>query len=483
MTVPHCLGTSMELRAYQSANVAELRDGYRSGIRRQLLASPTGSGKTVLFAFVTQNAVSKGNRVMILAHRREILAQISKTLTQVGVDHGMIEAGKRPDPSKVVHVASVQSLVRRFDKIDVPDFVIIDEAHHAAASTWEQVFARYPESKFLGVTATPERLDGKGLSSFFDKLVLGPSVQWLIDNKFLAKPIYYAPERMVDVSGLRKTAGEFNSADSEQLMDKPTITGDAVDHYRRHATGRRAIAFCVTLAHAAHVAETFNRAAIPAGMIEGEMTKDARIKVIEDLASGAIKVLTSCEIVSEGFDLPAVGAAILLRPTTSLAMHLQQVGRSLRPAADKPNAIILDHVGNCLRHGLAEEERVWSLHGDAKKRRKAGANPTRCERCFALFTEPKCPQCGWNPDDEESETKGSREIDQVDGNLKQLTAEDMKAKRFKRIEESACKTYEDFVQLGKQRGYKPGWAWWRWKNRKPKPQIIPGPRSLNLTQT
>ena len=324
----------IQLRDYQSASADELRSGYRAGLRRQLLVSPTGSGKTVLFAFVTKNSVQKGNRVMIIAHRSEILGQISRTLKTVGVDHGMIQSGVRSDPSKMVHVASVQTLVNRFDDIATPDFIVLDEAHHAAAGTWVKVFARYNDARYLGVTATPERLDGRGLNEFFDRLVLGPSVQWLIDNKFLARPRYFAPEVTPDLSSVRKMAGDFSKSESEEIMDKPSITGDAVAHYKRHLYPRTAVAFCVSLAHAEHVAECFRSSGVTAAVIDGKLSDDERTKRVTDLASGQIKVLVSCELISEGFDLPSTGGAILLRPTASVAMCLQQIGRALRPKAD-----------------------------------------------------------------------------------------------------------------------------------------------------
>jgi superfamily II DNA or RNA helicase len=194
--------------------------------------SPTGSGKTVLFSYITSQVLKRGARVVIVAHRREILDQISGTLSKVSVPHGFIQAGK-PMSKQPAMVASIQTLGRRLDQVTTPDLVIIDEAHHSVSKSYVEMFARWPEAKFIGVTATPERLDGKGLGAMFDRMVMGPSVQWLIDNGFLAKPVYYAPKHTPDLSSVSKVAGDFDRAETDEIIDTPRITGDAVTHYRK----------------------------------------------------------------------------------------------------------------------------------------------------------------------------------------------------------------------------------------------------------
>jgi len=448
------------LRDYQEELVERIRHAFRNDHQRVLAVAPTGSGKTVLFSFMTKRATAKGLHVLILAHRGEILDQISETLSEVGVEHGVIRAGHSMALTRRVQVASVQTLVRRLDRITPPDFVVVDEAHHSCAGTWQTLFAKWRTPKWLGVTATPERLDGKGLGHIYGHLVVGPSTDTLIQRGFLAKPVYFAPANQLDVSGLRKTAGDYNKKDSEDLVNRPTITGNAVEHYRRHCNGMRAIVFCVTLKHAREVASQFNGFGIPAATIDGKLDRVVRSSRVKDLSSGKIMVLTSCEIVSEGFDLPSVGAAVLLRPTSSLALHLQQIGRALRPASGKQNAIILDHAGNCLRHGLAEEQRDWTLDGKAKRRRTADAslNTRMCAQCYAIFVGSECPQCGHI-----FKTRQRLVLEQ-EGNLKQLSAKDIEAIRERKSEEHACRTLEEYRELGRKRGYKPGWAYFRWKN-------------------
>ena len=452
----------MELRPYQNQLANDIRGAFGSGANRPLAVSPTGSGKTVLFSYITSQVLKRGSRVIIIAHRREILDQISATLKRVGVPHGFIQAGKSTFTQPAM-VASIQTLARRLDTIPAPDLVIIDEAHHSVSKSYVQMFAAWPTAKFIGVTATPERLDGKGLGVMFDRMVMGPSVQWLIDNGFLAQPVYYAPREAVDLSQVHTIAGDFDRSETEEIVDTPRITGDAVTHYVRFCNRQRAVAFCISVAHAQHVADTFNSCGIPSASIDGTLDPEVRKQRVEDLTAGKILVLTSCELISEGFDLPAVNAAILLRPTQSLSMHLQQVGRALRPYPGKANAIILDHVGNCLRHGLAEQERDWDLSGREKRLKKSSLVETKqCSKCFAIFAGTVCPQCG------SQREIAAREIEEVDGELQRLSIEDISKKREERREEGKCKTLDDFRALAKQRGYKLGWAFFRWQARQRK---------------
>lgn len=452
----------MELRPYQNQLANDIRAAFGSGANRPLAVSPTGSGKTVLFSYITSQVLKRGSRVIIVAHRREILDQISATLKRVGVPHGFIQAGKSTSTQPAM-VASIQTLARRLDTIPAPDLVIIDEAHHSVSKSYVQMFAAWPTAKFIGVTATPERLDGKGLGAMFDRMVMGPSVQWLIDNGFLAQPVYYAPREVVDLSQVHTVAGDFDRSEAEEIVDTPRITGDAVTHYVRFCNRQRAVAFCISVAHAQHVADIFNSCGIPAASIDGTLDPEVRKQRVEDLTAGKILVLTSCELISEGFDLPAVNAAILLRPTHSLSMHLQQVGRALRPYPGKTNAIILDHVGNCLRHGLAEQERDWDLGGREKRLKKSSLVETKqCSKCFAIFAGTVCPQCG------SQREIAVREIEEVDGELQRLSIEDISKKREERREEGKCKTLDDFRALAKMRGYKLGWAFFRWQARQRK---------------
>ena len=455
----------MNLRPYQESVIAEVKQALRNGCRAPLVVSPTGSGKTVMFSHIADGAGKKGNRVWILVHRAELVDQTSRTMRELGIPHGIIAAGWPVDPLPHVQVVSVQTVVSRTGGLIPPDIIIVDECHHAAAGTWGKILAAFPKAVRLGFTATPERLDGKGLADAFDALIRGPEVAWLIDQGFLTRPVYFAPPNQLNLDGLHVRGGDFARDEAAAMMDKPMITGDAVQHYHKLCPGSPAVVFCASIAHADHVAQAFSAAGYTSATLDGTLDRVERRRRVRDLGCGKLQVLTSCEIISEGFDIPVVTAAILLRPTKSLGMHLQQVGRVLRVAPGKQRAVILDHVGNCLRHGLAEEEREWSLEGRPKKKKKADdddAPPVRqCPKCYACHVPaPICPECG-----HAYEVK-KREIEHQDGELVELSAEWMARQR--RQEQGQAQTFEELVELGRQRGYKSPIFWARrvWESRR-----------------
>lgn len=463
----------LQLRDYQQQGVEALRERFRRGDRNVLYQLPTGGGKTVVFSYITEGASKRSNRVLILVHRQELIRQTSASLQEIGVEHGIIAPGFTPSWDNV-RVASVQTLVRRLDKIHPPQLIISDECHHAGAASWAKIFAHFPQANILGVTATPVRLDGKGLGrssgGFFDSMVNGPAVSDLIKRGYLATPKVYAPPIGADLSNLRKKYGEFISGESAAVLDKPVITGCAVEHYRKLCGGVPAIAFCASVAHAEHVAEQFRAAGFQAASIDGTMHDNDRKARIKALGSGGLHVLTSCDIISEGTDIPIVGAAILLRPTASMGLYLQQVGRALRLYDGKEFAIILDHVGNVMRHGLPEEDREWSLDGEVrgkgKKQDDDNLKVKQCEKCYSVHVPaPKCPVCGHVYEVVAREI-GTAAGDLVELDVKRLQQiEEDRKKMFMRREEGQCSTLEDFQALAERRGYAPGWAYHRYRAR------------------
>ncbi len=457
----------IHLRDYQSDCIGEIRAAYRAGRQSPLLVSPTGSGKTVMFAFISHGTSRKGNRVLILVHRQELVDQTCRTLLAFGVDHGVIAAGRSPDRTHAVQVGSVQTVVRRLDYFR-PDLIIIDEAHHGTAGSWRKVLDANPQARILGVTATPERLDGKGLKDVFDDLIRGPEVSWLIDNGHLSRPRYYAPPQAANLTGLHMRGGDYAKDELAKAMDDKAITGDAVEHYARICGGVPAVAFCVSVAHAQHVAEQFQAAGFRAAVLDGTLDRDSRRDRVKALGDGRLQVLTSCEIINEGFDLPIVTAAILLRPTMSLGLHLQQVGRVLRPAPGKDRAIILDHVGNLARHGFAEDVRDWSLEGRPKKKKRkaddeADVNVRQCPSCYCAHAPAaSCPECG------HVYQLTQREIEVRDGTLVELDVEAVRRQR--KDEQRGAQTLDDLIALGRARNYKNPAIWARhiWNARQGK---------------
>jgi len=441
----------MNLRNYQQQAISDLRSAMQQGAKAPLLCLPTGGGKTIIFSAIAQSAVTRGRKVLILVHRRELLHQASRKLTAIGVDHGLIAAGV-PTSDQPVQVASVQTLVRRLAAMTwQPSLIIIDEAHHAAAGSWDQVLRHWPDAFRLGVTATPCRLDGRGLSSAFDHLVIGPSVADLIFWGFLSASRIYAPPVMADLSGIRKRAGDYAADQAADAMNRPTVTGDAIAHYQRLAAGQQAIAFCCSIDHANSVCAAFTTAGINAATLLGNTPN--RDQVVAAFGDGSLQILVTVDVVSEGFDIPAASCAILLRPTQSLGLYLQQVGRVLRPAPGKPHALVLDHVGNVTRHGFPDDHRDWSL-ADGVKRTTGTAAPSvrTCPECFAAFKPaPECPVCG-----AACAPIKSRVIREIAGELTELRRE---AVRAKKRDQGRARTLPDLLALAKQRGYSPGWAY------------------------
>lgn len=373
-----------------------------------------------------------------------------------------------------VQVASVQTVVRRFDRMHQPDLVIVDEAQHSPSDSWMKIVQQYPNARFLGVTATPCRLDGKGLGKehggLYDSMIVGPTIKTLTQHGYLAPADVYAPPTELDLKGVRKSMGDFDKQEIDKRVDKPVITGCAVSHYRRLADGKPAIVFCASVKHAVNVAQEFRQAGYMSVSVDGSMSERDRDIAVKGLSTGSVTVLTACDIISEGVDVPNVTVGILLRPTMSTSLYLQQVGRILRVCPGKEKAIILDHVGNCLRHGLPDDEREWTLEGGLQKtggkRDPDDIRIRQCPKCYACHTfAPQCPKCG------HVYTAKERKLEQVGGELKKLTPEQIERRRFFIIErqrQGKCRDLESLIALAKRKGYSEGWVQHVWRARQRK---------------
>ena len=463
----------MILRPYQFKAVDSVHDAFAGGARRVLLTMPTGAGKTVVFTDVAKRAENAGTRVCIMVHRDALLQQASQKLRDFGVAHSVIAPGRRFYGDKVT-VASVQTLVRRLDRHEF-DLLIPDEGHHAVSPTYQKIFDAYADAFVLGVTATPQRTDGQGLDSTYDQLVLGPSIAELIADGYLVEPVAFGAVKPVELGNVRTRMGDYDQKQLADAMDKTEVTGDAVEHYKKLCPGSPAVVFCVSVKHAEDVAADFARAGFHATSVDGSMHIAEIRKRTAGLSDGSVQVLASCDLISEGFDAPDVAAAILLRPTKSLVVYLQQVGRALRPvyapgfdlgtregrraaiaASSKPRAIVLDHAGNSFRHGLADDEREWTLEG-RKKRASNGAGLAaiavrQCPDCYACHKPaPICPAC---------KHVYVVEVEAPDVVAGELTQIDKEAQRRARAAEiAAARTYEDLKVVAKRRGFSSQWAW------------------------
>lgn len=402
----------MTLRQYQ----ADVIDNARQALERSgsvVIQMPTGAGKTKV---ATSMIADQECPVWFICHRQEIERQAASSFARAGIDFGVVSPRADPDYSKPVQIVSHGTLARRINDLPHPSTVFWDECHHVAAKSWSAIRERLSDAKHIGLTATPERLDGKGLSNWFDELTVGPSTRELIDEGYLSEFRYFAPSDP-DLSAARVQAGDYAKKDLASVMNTPVLIGDAVREYKEKATGKRALVFAASVDMSKALVDRFNENGIPARHIDGKTPTDERDAAVQALASGAVKVLSNVEVFTEGFDLPAIDAVILMRPTKSLALFLQMIGRALRKAEGKHEALIFDHAGLWLDHGWFDAPIEWSLDGDARKRRLHLMGDGRLRRC------PKCKEvrserievcnCGY-------EFPSGREIGEFDGQLHEL---------------------------------------------------------------
>lgn len=461
---------TISLRDYQERFVSDVFNAWSAGNRNVLGVMPTGAGKSVALAeIVRRNA----EPTCVMVHRGELVAQLSETLALVGITHRVIASKstvamcvsrhvKRFGRSYIheqspVGVASVQTIVRRGDKLKqwLPSvkLVVADEGHHyLAENQFGTAVAMFPNAKVLGVTATPDRCDRKSLArvqktGLFDTMVEGPSPRWLIDQGFLSpyKLIAPPPSIHMEDADISPGTGEFKADAVRKKSHESRIVGDVVETWKRFGEDRQTIVFTVDVETSTEVAKAFNDAGIAAASVSGKTPDSMRNALVDKFSSGQLKILSNCDLFSEGFDVPAATCAILARPTMSLGMYRQQVGRVLRNVycegfdlsskegrlsaianGEKPYAIIIDHVENFKRHGLLDVDRTWSLiRPDVASRSKNRDDeiPLKScvnDGCWKVYpaTLSACPHCGHKP---EPLSRGS--IEHVEGNLIEYSPE------------------------------------------------------------
>ena len=446
--------TAPVLRDYQHATIEAVRGAMKT-FKRVILQAPTGSGKSVMIAYMIARALQAGKSTWLICHRRELLDQLSETLWAAGVPHGQIMAGRNmsKDP---IQVCSIQTLVRRLDRLTPPNMLAIDECHHAVANTYQKVIRWAGDAWIVGLTATPARSDGRGLGDVFQAIVPGPSVADLTAQGFLSPYRIIAPANPIDISQIHSRGGEYVTSELEMLVDQKTITGDAVDHYVRHVAPGTCLVYCVSRLHARNVTAAYRSAGIDARYVAGDTPKDEREATIKSFRSGHPPVIVSVDLFGEGLDCPGLRAVQLLRPTQSLGLHLQQVGRGLRIEKGKDSLVILDHVGNSWRHGLPDDAREWSLESKPHRRSKSDDEPLpslrHCSECFAIFKAslPACPSCGF------VYVVQGRTPDEIEGELVEFEA--ARHRRMRKLEERSARGMYGLVTLAVERGYKFGWA-------------------------
>ncbi len=372
-------------------------------VRRVLYTLPTGGGKSTVAVAIILEYVAAGRPVLVLAHRRELIHQLAQRLLDAGLPEDSVGVLMADDPRRrpaaLVQVASIDTF--RLRRLHTPaDLIVVDEAHRAVATSYRRVSAQYPEAKILGLTATPVRMSGRGLGDAFDHLEMGPSIDELILSGYLARPRTWTvpAESLPDLAGVRAERGDYVPGALGKAVTKSRIVGDIVEHWKLRAGNKQTVVFAVNVAHAKKIARTFRRADVVCEHLDGDTPVKKRDAILARLRSGETRVVTNCGVLTEGWDSPPVKCAVLARPTKSLGLYMQMVGRILRPWQGT-TPIVLDHSGNAVMHGPPQRERSFSLDSEAV----AGVEPQgrACPECHEVAEAgaAECAGCGyvWPP--------------------------------------------------------------------------------------
>ena len=340
---------TIELRDYQKNLIRDIRISFSRGHRSIVSVLGCGGGKSIIQADISRSATMKNNRVLFLVHRKELCEQISETFTAWGVNMDLCS------------VSMVQTVSRHIDRIQTSKIIITDEAHHSTAGSYRKIYDCFPDALRLGFTATPCRLNKGGLGEVYDDLITSVSTQWLIENKYLSPYKYYSV-KLADTSGLHIKAGDYKADEVAELMQHKEIYGGTVEQWERLAKGKKTIAYCASVEAAEQTAAEFRKAGYTAEALSGNTPKELRAQIMQDFRDSKIMILTNCELFGEGLDVPDCECTVLLRPTQSLTLYIQQSMRSMRYMPGKM-ATIIDHVGNCYLHGLPDDNREWTQDG------------------------------------------------------------------------------------------------------------------------
>ncbi|MBC1801033.1 DEAD/DEAH box helicase [Listeria booriae] len=431
----------LTLRTYQTEIINEVKNAFTRGFKLPCVVAPCGAGKSVILSEIIRRTTHNKNNVLFLVHRKELIDQIRNTLQSNDVDMDFVTLGM------------VQTIVRRLDKTVTPSLIIIDESHHVLANSYKKIIAHFSTALVVGFTATPVRLNGGGLGDINDILIEKVTAKWLIENNFLSPYKYYAPEIVqTDTLNIKRT-GEFDMSGLDDQFNAKMVWGDVIRHYQKLADGEQAILYASSIYQSEKMAASFNAVGIHASHIDGKTPKMLRDDIIKRFREGDIKVLCNLDLIGEGFDVPDCSTVIMLRPTQSLSLYIQQSMRGMRYRPGK-TSIIIDHVGNVTRFGLPDMERTWSLEP------KKGSNATKaeapvkiCKECFMTVsqTAKKCEHCG-------AEFKVEIKAIEVD-EAAELKEVDESSFTFDYREPSDCKNMSELYELAKNRNYKRGWAY------------------------
>lgn len=359
----------IELRPYQKAGIRKIFEAWdpeRGNFKNVLFQMPTGTGKTTVFSEIVRKAQHKEKKVLIIVHRIELVEQISERLTQFQVDVGIISSNIKTAPEHDVQVATIQSLSRR--EYPPADIVIIDECHHSKAETYRKLWGIYPEARFLGVTATPVRMNGEGFNDLYQTLIPLGKLSYFFQEGYLAR-IKHMVCSIPDLSKVKLKMRDYDIQMLRDVMLENSLMANLVDSYLKFANGKKSIVFAVDIEHSKEIVKRYINAGIAAAHLDANTSKRERKEILDKFKSGEFLVLSNVDIVSEGFDVPDCEVVQLARPTKSLVLYLQQVGRCMRPFPGKEFGLILDNAGLWLEHGLSYIDREWLLEGKSKKKK------------------------------------------------------------------------------------------------------------------
>ncbi|WP_251547902.1 DEAD/DEAH box helicase [Limosilactobacillus caecicola] len=459
-----------KLRDYQNETIDQIYQSMKHGHRRIIVQQPPRTGKTVIMAEIARRTTVKGNRVMFVIHRKEVLAQAKETFKQQGVDMSLTTMGM------------VQSLNRHTDQLPEPQLIFIDEGHHAISKSYRKIIDAYPNAYVLYFTATPIRTGHNQMDQISDDIVVGKSIKWLTDHHFLA-PFRYYGLGDIDRSKLRKANGDYSTASMDEALNHQ-IYGHIVEQYQRLANGKQAVVYCHSIESAKKVTQQFAKAGISAAEIDGDTDQGVRDRLVQKFRDQQLMILANVNLFTEGVDLPNVDCVIMARPTSSLSLYLQFSMRCLNPREGK-TAIIIDHVDNFLNFGLPNEDRNWEAAIVTKDKRKAGSAESgpaiaQCNFCFGTFYRDQivnglCPLCGHELKKENKDYK----IVNVD--LQEIKDNQAVKKRKAMINKiltnqvlanvadkspSQLHTLKEFQAYAELHDYSAGWAWYQFNNRR-----------------
>lgn len=477
---------SYSLLPDQNVLINQAKDKVRAGCKALLIQGATGSGKTVIASEIISGAYRKEKMCFFIVPRRDLLRQTSQTLNEFGIPHSFIAAGLRTDPRMKIFVCSTSTLINRLEII--PDIAIIDETHYGGAGL-DKIIKTYKAAGviIIGLSATPWKLSGKGLGCWYDDMICGPSIRWLIDNKRLADYRAFAPDTP-DLSQIKLTGGDYNQKQlAERMTDDRVLIGNSVKHYKAHATGKLGITFAVSIKHSEMLAQEYRDNGIPAMHMDGETPESERIRISRAFAMREILQLCCAELLCFGYDLASASGIKNVciqsmtddQPTKSLAKQSQKNGRNLR--YDVEPHLFFDHAGNIREHGLPDSDREWTLADREKCSRDSAERNIAVRQClpaqdadgitrgcgFCHKPAPICPNC------KRVYMIQSREIMEKDGQLKEIEKQaahngKMIERKKRAYEEHQCESLADWMILAEKRGHKKAWAFMRHKNRRRK---------------